>query len=291
MSLPPPNLPPPPSNLPAPNLPPPAAPVEQRVISKFEQAPASSTVVKSVKQQIDEVIADRPVQSRDALIAEAKVYLWRRGQPHVLRNGLIVAFLLGIAPYLSIAGIVLLVGCAIYAGDYFYRIIQTTLEGKDEPPDWPSFQHSVEELVKPGVRMSSAFLISHAVLIVVWFQVGMKLDAHWLPYLKSNPFMWLVGAILPCFYFPFAAMMIVFQERFGAWWPHFAIGAFTRCKPAAMASVIVSLVLMAAGRVLQLIPYVGFFASAAVTMIGMIVLARIIGMTAAQHRHALAELH
>ena len=130
MSLPPPNLPPPPSNLPAPNLPPPAASVEQRVISKFEQAPASSTVVKSVKQQIDEVIADRPVQSRDALIAEAKTYLWRRGQPHVLRNGLIVAFLpTAEVESVAIFELKLLAGVAVPVGLGWFLHRRSSLHG------------------------------------------------------------------------------------------------------------------------------------------------------------------
>lgn len=248
-------------------------------------------MVKTVAQQIDETIADRPVLSRDALITEAKAYLWRRGQPHILRTSLILAALLGIAPYIQIAGIVLAVVCAIYAGDYFYRIIQTTMEGKDEPPDWPAFSQSVDELVKPGVRISSTFLLTHAIVLFVWIKIGSELATSWWPYLKAEPTLWLLGAALPCFYFPFAAMMIVFQERFGAWWPHFAFGAFSRTKPAAWASIQVCAATMVIGRLLQLIPFIGFFASAIVSLLGMIILARIIGMTAAQHRHALLELH
>lgn len=293
MNIPPPDLPPPGSlpppgglpspNLPAPNLPPPADNGSERVISQFERAPVETSVAAKVAKQIEEAIAERPVMDGTALLQDAKTYPWRRGRDHLLRTGslIVVAFALGAK--LPLAGIVLTIIAAVYSGDFLYRVVHSTLEGSDTPPDWPKTSEPVEELIKPGVRITSAFLVGHIVWLFVWLNtdshIGMNPVAEWSSYLAA------------AVYFPFAMMMIVFQERFAACAPWVSIPAMFRCMPAAKTALGLSLAAFVAMNVLKLIPFIGDLLAAAAGLVLFVMLGRMVGMIAAQHRKALSELH
>jgi len=284
MNPPPPDLPPPsaPANLPPPslpaNLPPPAQHAPEVVVSTITRPPP----FVAPKKEEDEV-PDRPALDLAALIADAKGYALGKGRQQLLRVGTLLALAFAVAAKLSLAGIPITIVCAVYFGDYFYRIIATTLAGSDTPPDWPKTSEPVEELIRPGVRVVSAFLLGHIPLLIVYLNTsGIQ---------RVNPIAWTIASAIPCVYFPFAAMMIVLQERFGASWPHYAFGAFKRCLPGAWSAVILCAVAVAAMRISQMIPVVGDFIGFFAMIACMMMLARNIGMLAAQHRHSLSELH
>ncbi len=232
----------------------------------------------------EEEIPDRPALDRAALIADAKGYALGKGRQHLLRVGIVLALAFAVAAKLPFAGIIITLVCAVYFGDYFYRIIATTLAGSDTPPDWPKPSEPVEELIRPGVRVVSAFLLGHIPLLIVYLNTS-------APLYRVNPIAWTIASAIPCVYFPFAAMMIVLQERFGASWPHYAFGAFKRCLPGAWSAVILCAASVAALRISQMIPVVGDFIGFFAMIACMMMLARSIGMLAAQHRHSLSELH
>ena len=141
----------------------------------------------------------------------------------------------------------------------------------------------MDELIKPGVRITSAFLVGHIVWLFVWLNtdshVGMNPVAQWGSYL--------VAAV----YFPFAMMMIVFQERFAACAPWVSIPAMLRCMPASKSALILSVTAFVAIHVLKMVPFVGGLLGAAAGLVLFIMLGRMVGMIAAQHRKALAEMH
>lgn len=293
MNIPPPDLPPPgnlpppgglpPPNLPSPNLPPPADQGNERVISQFERAPVETSVAAKVAKQIEEAIAERPLMDGAALMADAKAYPWRRGRDHLLRVGSLIVLAFGLGEKVPLAGIVLTIIAAVYAGDFLYRVVHSTLEGSDTPPDWPKTSEPVDELIKPGVRITSAFLVGHIVWLFVWLNtdshVGMNPVAQWVSYL--------VAAV----YFPFAMMMIVFQERFAACAPWVSIPAMLRCMPASKSALTLSVTAFVAIHVLKMVPFVGGLLGAAAGLVLFIMLGRMVGMIAAQHRKALAEMH
>lgn len=293
MNIPPPDLPPPgnlpppgglpPPNLPSPNLPPPADQGHERVISQFERAPVETNAAAKVAKQIEEAIAERPLMDAAALKEDAKTYPWRRGRDHLLRTGSLIVLAFGMFQKVPLAGIVLMVIAAVYTGDFLYRVVHSTLEGSDTPPDWPKTSEPVEELIKPGVRITSAFLVGHIVWLFVWLNtdshVGMNPVAEWISYL--------VAAV----YFPFAMMMIVFQERFAACAPWVSIPSMLRCMPASKSALTLSVTAFVAINVLKMVPFVGGLLAAAAGLVLFIMLSRMVGMIAAQHRKALAELH
>jgi hypothetical protein len=285
MNPPPPDLPPPspPSNLPPPSapagLPPPAAHVSEVIVSKLEQPSAAATTTKKVEEEVPE----RPRLDGSALFNEAKTWPWKPGQPEFIKTALGLALAAGVAALVSLAGLVIALVVGVYSASYFYRIVHTTLEGSDALPPWPKLSEPVEDLIRPGVRIIGAAIVSHIPLICVHIAT----DSH----VGINRMAEAAGVLIGAAYFPFAALMIVFQERFGAWWPHLVIPAFTRCLPAAKAVIVFHLAMAAAGYVLRTIPWVGPLLGSVVLMISMVVLARMLGMLAAQHRKALAELH
>jgi hypothetical protein len=293
MNIPPPDLPPPgnlpppgglpPPNLPSPNLPPPADQGNERIISQFERAPVETSVAAKVAKQIEEAIAERPLMDAAALKEDAKTYPWRRGRDHLLRTGSLIVLAFGIGQKVPLAGIVLTIIAAVYTGDFLYRVVHSTLEGSDTPPDWPKTSEPVDELIKPGVRITSAFLVGHVVWLFVWLNtdshVGMNPVAEWISYL--------VAAV----YFPFAMMMIVFQERFAACAPWVSISAMLRCMPASKSALTLSVTAFVAINVLKMVPFVGGLLAAAAGLVLFVMLGRMVGMIAAQHRKALAELH
>ena len=97
--------------------------------------------------------------------------------------------------------------------------------------------------------ITSAFLVGHIVWLFVWLNtdshVGMNPVAEWISYL--------VAAV----YFPFAMMMIVFQERFAACAPWVSLPAMFRCMPGSKMALGLSAVAMVAVHGLKKIPFVG----------------------------------
>lgn len=287
MNPPPPDLPPPtgpaslpPPNLPAPNLPPPADHAPEVVVSKFTQAPVS--IAPATKKAEDE-IPDRPQLSPGQLFENAKTWPWKPGQPPFLKVGLGLAAAMGIAHFIPLAGLVISIVVAVYVGDYFYRIVHNTLEGSDVLPAWPKLNEPVEDLIRPGVRITSAALVSMIPVILV----HLSSDSH----VGVNPVAELSAMLIGGVYFPFAAMMIVFQERFGACWPHLVIPAFMRCLPGAKAAIGINVATFVGAWLLRHIPVAGAFLAPAAHIIGWVMLARALGLLAAQHRKSLSELH
>jgi len=288
MNIPPPDLPPPEnlppsSGLPPPNLPPPADQDNQRVISQLERAPLETHTATKVAKEIEEAIAERPLLTAAALLEDAKCYPWRRGLDHLLGVGSLLVLAFAIGAKLPLAGIVLTIIAAIYLGDFLYRVVHSTLAGSDVPPDWPKLNEPVEELIKPGVRIVSAFLVGHGAWLFVWLNtashVGMNPVAQWTSYLVAAA------------YFPFAMMMIVFQERFAACAPSVLIPAMLRCMPVAKVLLGLSMMVFVIINGLRLLPFVGDLLAAAAGLVFFIMLGRMVGMIAAQHRKALAEMH
>jgi hypothetical protein len=188
-----------------------------------------TNVAAKVAKQIEEAIAERPLMDAAASKEDAKTYpvaSWSRSSAaHGLADR---AGVCACGAKLPLAGILLMVIAAVYTGDFLYRVVHSTLEGSDTPPDWPKTSEPVEELIKPGVRITSAFLVGHIVWLFVWLNtdshVGMNPVAEWISYL--------VAAV----YFPFAMMMIVFQERFAACAPWVSLPAMLRCMPGSKVS-------------------------------------------------------
>ena len=260
----------------SPNLPPPAEHVPEVVVSQISKPTPP-------KKKEEEAIPDRPVQGVMALFRDAKTWPWTAEQPKFMKMGLLLSLALGIAAHVPIAGVVVSVVVAVYLGDYFYRIIHNTLEGSDKLPDWPKLNEPVEDLIRPGTRIAVGFLVCHIALLFVYItsdtHVGMPTIPREISYLAA------------AIYFPIAALMIVFQERFAACAPWIVLPAFVRCLPGSLAAISFCIVAMLGGRALLLIPYVGHFGSAAFSLVIMVSLARFLGMLAAQNRHSLAELH
>lgn len=242
-----------------------------------------TSVAAKVAKQIEEAIAERPLMDGAALMADAKTYPWRRGRDHLLRVGSLIVVAFAVGAKLPLAGIILTIIAAVYSGDFLYRVVHSTLEGSDMPPDWPKPNEPVDQLIKPGVRITSAFLVGHIVWLFVWLNtdshVGMNPVAQWVSYLVAAA------------YFPFAMMMIVFQERFAACAPWVSLSAMFRCMPAAKTALGLSAAAFVAINVLKLIPFVGDLLAAAAGLVLFIMLGRMVGMIAAQHRKALSELH
>ncbi|MFM7604123.1 MAG: hypothetical protein ACKO8Z_02855 [Prosthecobacter sp.] len=287
MNIPPPDLPPPEnlppsSGLPIPNLPPPDGQGNERVISQLERAPMENHAAAKVAKQIEEAIAERPLLTAAALLEEVKSYPWRRGFDHLLRVGLLIVMAFAIGAKLPLAGIVLTIIAAIYLGDFLYRVVHSTLAGSDLLPDWPKLNEPVEELIKPGARIVSAFLVGHGVWLFVWLNtashVGMNPVAQWASYLVAAA------------YFPFAMMMIVFQERFAACAPSVVFPAMLRCMPTAKVLLGFSMMVFVVINGLRLLPFVGDLLAASAGLVFFIMLGRMVGMIAAQHRQVLAEM-
>jgi hypothetical protein len=64
-----------------------------------------------------------------------------------------------------------------------------------------------------------------------------------------------------------------------------------RCMPAAKTALGLSLAAFVAMNVLKLIPFIGDLLAAAAGLVLFVMLGRMVGMIAAQHRKALSELH
>ena len=82
-----------------------------------------------------------------------------------------------------------------------------------------------------------------------------------------------------------------FQERFAACAPWVSLPAMFRCMPGSKMALGLSAVAMVAVHGLKKIPFVGDLLAAGAGLVLFIMLSRMVGMIAAQHRKALSELH
>ncbi len=100
---------------------------------------------------------------------------------------------------------------------YYSAIIESTVSGRDEPPDFPEISDYSEDILRPALRSTEVLLIAFLPLIVLRFCV-LDIDAN-EDALLGMPLAWVFLA-WGAFYFPMASIKTVVETDLYAALPH-----------------------------------------------------------------------
>lgn len=170
-----------------------------------------------------------------------------------------------------------------YFGAHFIEVINSTVQGRDEPPDWPAVTDIAEDIVAPLVRLLGLLLISFGPLAMVryfgaemggWYRAGM------------------IGAGLwAATYFPMSLIAVTVTDQLAAASPHIVLPAIGRSLPGYLLNVVylvgVWVGLTGIQWTASQIPYLGLLLAKLTWLYGLILLSRGIGLIYREQRDRL----
>lgn len=260
MTLPPPDLPPP--SLPPPSpVPPPQtsrpSPVQPQAFSPYTPPASAPRAEENPPPDLDFAAG-----SWAGVLKEALCYPLRPSN----RGGLFLAFMvlvfISLVSWIPVAGWVVGLGGAAYMAAYYFELIQHTINGKSDVPEWPFPTNWLEDILTPGVQMLLITLLSYSLMIFT--------DWDW------------VGLLFASLYFPMASLALVCTGNAASALPHQVLPAVVRCLPGYLfCALLFGAMEFSRGltqAVFEPVHVVGTILSGAVAIYGMFVQARLTGM-------------
>jgi hypothetical protein len=181
----------------------------------------------------------------------------------------VLVYLATWAPF--IGGIVGLLAAGFFAA-YYLEVINTTVNGGDDPPDWPSVSDFKEDILMPLVYTIGIALISWGPLLLTQF-----IDKTW-----EGREAWQVGAfVFALIYFPMATLGYVMHGHLGGALPHRVLPAIFRALPGYLVVIVlftVLTVLSTLSDIISKVPLVGIVLTAAPTLYLLMAQGRLIGL-------------
>jgi hypothetical protein len=216
-------------------------------------------------------------------LLDAFVYPLRGNGGILVLTGAVLLAVLSLFQGIPRLGILILLFICGYFGAHFIEVINSTVQGRDEPPDWPSVTDIADDIVAPLVRLFGLLVISFGPLAAVRF-FGSTADGWFLP--------GLIGAgIWGVTYFPMSLIAVTVTDQFAAASPHIVLPAIGRSLPGYFLNVLGMIVavvgLFGVQGVVSQIPYVGSFLTGLSGLYGLIFLARYFGLTYRRQRDRL----
>ena len=165
----------------------------------------------------EEIVEQNPLM-------DALAYPARGSGLILLVIGAVLSAVLGLVNGKSIfGGISGLCGLA-YFNAYYFDIVENTVSGNDEPPDWPDVSDLLDEMILPFVRMIGTLMISSFPLMII-----IAFD-HDRAGLWSHPLVWL-GLAWAAFYFPMAMLNVIVSNQMIEAMPHEVLPRILRAMP------------------------------------------------------------
>ena len=155
-----------------------------------------------------------------AILRDAMTYPPRKDGWFILLPGALlgIALVVGTLFGLHLAVFPLVFGSGFFAA-YYLSVIETTISGRDQPPDWPSLSSISEDLIQPLLAVGLAALVSSVPAIAYYLAVPednrIELVALMLDWL---------GKI----YFPMALLSYVMQGNVWSLLPHQVLPSILR---------------------------------------------------------------
>ena len=208
------------------------------------------------------------------MFIDALTYPLRRSGWMMILLGAIFSVILDVLQFAPLIGLLVAVFSVGYFGAFYLDIIGTTMGGRDELPDWPSFSSMLDDIVSPFFRLVALVILSFGPVLVV--AIVADRDGPWLV-----PGIW-SAVVFGCFYFPMAVLATQAFGGIGAALPHVVLPAIFKAMPGYLlglgALVLVFGVCGFAQEFTARVPYVGWFLTSAVALYGMMFQGRLIGL-------------
>lgn len=279
---------PPPNFTPPPNLPPPA-PVETVIelprIEKAEPPPLTpAPIVDSTQSATDEEVETLESERLVKMLLQAFKYPLSKDGRAILTPGGVIAILLSVGSLVPVIGLVAVIFSAGYFASYYSDIITSSINGDENPPDWPVISNFMEDIVGPAFMMMGVVLISFSPTLLYSIFAGKDAADG------------ILGSLLyfaSCAYFPMAMISFVMNSSVAAALPHRVIPAILRCLPEYFVPVVlligIKILSVLLGGVFSILPVL--VSSPIMTLVWfylLMVQARITGLTGLNLRERLA---
>lgn len=188
--------------------------------------------------------------------------------------GAVFAVVLDVASAAPLIGLLAAIFSAGYFTAFYFDIISTTIAGRDEVPDWPSFSSFWEDILLPFFRVTGVLFVSFLPTLGVALSADTK--AEWFPAALWSTI------IFGVLYFPMAVLGIIAFGNLGGSFPNVVLPAILKALPGyllAVAGMVVAFVGLGmtqefAGHV----PYVGWLLASAVALYSLMFQARLLGL-------------
>jgi hypothetical protein len=217
------------------------------------------------------------------MFVDAITYPFRQGGWLMIVLGAIFAVILDLMSAVPVLGLGVALFSAGYFGSFYLQIVNSTMTGRDQLPDWPSFSSFWDDIILPFFRLT--LLVVFAFWPVVAIAIVFAGDEH------AASIGVLAAVVFGCAYFP---MAVLAAQAFGgvtAALPHIVIPAMFKAMPGYLLALIsLILVFVVAVTVQQFagtVPYLGWLLTAAVGLYSLMFQARLIGLIYVEKQHVL----
>ncbi|MFH1139677.1 MAG: hypothetical protein V1816_26675 [Pseudomonadota bacterium] len=140
---------------------------------------------------------------------------------YILLGGAIFFTIIHYLLYIIFIGWMIGLATSCYLLAYFFKVMTSSAEGEDKPPDWPDFSNLFQDIISPVVKMLLTVFVSFLPAILV-------LIIRPAPDLETN--LLLAGglAVLGAVYYPMALLAFVMSGRLAGLTPIVVIPAILK---------------------------------------------------------------
>jgi hypothetical protein len=156
------------------------------------------------------------------MLMDVLTYPVRSGGWLMIAIGAGLSILLFIGQWAPIMGLVAGAFSWGFFSSYYLDIINTTVSGSDELPDWPSITDFMDDIVSPWLKTLGVSLIC-----AVPYLLTMLIDAT----SPAKEPLEIAARALGTFYFPMATLGLVMHGHLGGTMPHRVLPAISRSLP------------------------------------------------------------
>lgn len=217
------------------------------------------------------------------LMRDAITYPVRKDGWYILLPGalLAIALLIGTAFGLGLSIFPFVFGCGYFSA-YYLSVIETSVGGRDEPPDWPAVSSIIEDIVMPAVAVAIAAPLSFVPLNLY---DAMGLDGGVNIMIECALF--LAGIV----YFPFALLSYSVRGGISALLPQYVLRDVFRCSEGTAVvlglQVVLGALLFVVLTCVSWIPWIGLFVCVLALFYTMLVHGRLMALFYRRYQHRL----
>lgn len=187
---------------------------------------------------INPVVSAEEDRSWAAMIRDAMTYPWRK-DGWIIIGGVVLLCLI------PILGWVLLVVCLGLAVPYYLSVVETTVAGRNDPPDWPEMSNFYDSILVPLVTVNFIFFVSRAPSLAY---------SHLMAEDSQSSLVTFTLESFGCLYFPMALLGTVVTGSLRAALPDKVLPAIHRSMPAYALVVVLGLLISFSGSLVMSAP-------------------------------------
>lgn len=216
-------------------------------------------------------------------VQDALVYPWRDSGWIIILIGAVISAALDLIFGFGVLGLVAWFMGLAYFNAFYFNIVESTISGSDEAPDWPDLSDIPGSILLPMGRTIGVWLISFlpAILVLSLREEGSTL---W-----ENP-LGVLAMLAGAFYFPMAILDVIVGNDIRLAMPQHVLPRIRRAMPRylSLVGLLVALLILSSvvSSLTSSVPIAGIFVSSGVALYFMMAQARLAGLFYRQRMEA-----